>query len=608
MSRKCKLFSFMPIYLVVVCINNTCSLHLAFQAQWYLKFYAIIIYIALLAILIFIYRQFLINREKRRTYYQIKELETQRWKELDELKSSFFANISHEFRTPLTLIMSSLQKMMEEQLPGKNDLTVKLMYWNTNRLIFMINQILDLSKLDARKMKLSISKIKLEELLEPILLSFQTLTNSSEKVFDYEINDLETIVYCDVNKIERVVSNLLSNAFKYTDETGKISCRCRKVNYVPEDMAIRNVDEYIEFAVFDNGKGIPHEIQDKIFERFFTYHHTFESSTGIGLSLTKEFINLHGGNIKVESDPGVFTAFYMYLPLGVQHMDNYEMVPLSALNRRVDFSHIKHLEIIGEVIENEVDNSADQSILIVEDNAELQKILVALLKEKYKVLIAADGAKGIDMAIKYMPDLIISDIMMPHINGYELCKKLKNDILTSHIPIILLTAKVTNEDKIKGLSCGVNDYITKPFYNNEILLKVNNILSFQNKLKYKYTNFILRNDNNIDVSFDINDKLLLELKKVLEENYTDCNFNVDAFADILNISRVQLYRKVKSLTNQTTTEFIRNYRLEKAKELIKNKNFTVAQVAIQVGFSHPSYFTESFKKYFGTVPSNIENK
>ncbi len=582
------------------------KLFLDSQHLWYFSNWSFAIYGVVFLKIILLYRQILINREKRRAMLHIKKLEANRWKDINSLKSSFFANIYHELRTPLTLIMSPLQKLMEDQSLKKYNSTLKMMYWNTNRLLFMINQILDLSKLDAGKLQLQVSEINIKELFEPILFSFKTLTDGSTKTFDYEINDPDTLLYCDVEKIERVISNLLSNSFKYTCDNGMISYRCRKVNYIPENMNLKKAEEYLEIVVFDNGKGIPTEIQDKIFERFFTYHHTFESSTGIGLSLTKELVNMHGGNIKVESTPGLLTAFYVYLPIGLQHLTNYEEIPLHSLRRNTNLFLSEQLQILSN---HELDTERPEKmvILLVEDNKELQQLLKEMLSPGYKVLVANNGKNGLALARKEIPDLVISDIMMPKVNGFDLCKNLKSDLRTSHIPVILLSDKAANEDKLARLAIGANDYITKPFQNSEVLVKVRHILEYHNRLKVQYRNYIYGKTDKIS-SLSKEDRLLISLREVLEKNYKKNDFNVDAFAETLKISRVQLHRKVKSLTNQSTSDFMRNYRLEKAKELINNKNLTISQISFEVGFSNPSYFTESFKKHFGTVPSHYAEK
>ena len=583
---------------------NQCILFvfLSIKEPWYFSGYAISIYLSVFLLFVFIYRKYLIDRERRRALYHFKDLETQRWKELDNIKSSFFANISHELRTPLTIIMSSLQHLMEKKNTVNDKPTLQMMYWNANRLLSMINQILDLSKLDAGKMKLRMSKIKIGELSEPILSSFQAVTYSSAKIFHYEINDPEVSLYCDVEKIERVINNLLSNAFKYTPDKGMISFRCRKISHLPEGVNITKADEYIEMAVFDNGKGIPKEIQDKIFERFFTHHQTFESSTGIGLSLTREFVTLHGGSIKVESEPNVFTAFYVYLPLVKHPLVEYEEVPINQLQRNIDFNSIEQESLTLHSASDQNDENKSL-VLIIEDNRKLRHLIANLLRKSFGVVTASDGLQGLDLARQKIPDIIISDIMMPSLNGYELCNRLKNDLQTSHIPIILLTAKAAIEDKLKALNSGADDFITKPFNNKEIVLKVKNIINYRNQLKIRYRDFILGKEQ-MNAKSANDDKFLTSIRNILDEHYTDSDFTVDAFAQALCMSRVQLHRKIKALTNQSTSDFIRSYRLEKARTLIEKKELSIAQVAYQVGFSNPSYFTESFKKYYGMIPSN----
>ncbi|MFW6249328.1 MAG: response regulator, partial [Bacteroidota bacterium] len=300
------------------------------------------------------------------------------------------------------------------------------------------------------------------------------------------------------------------------------------------------------------------------------------------------------------------TAFYVYLPIGLQHLTNYEEIPLHSLRRNTNLILSEQLQILSN---HELDTERPERmvILLVEDNKELQQLLKEMLSPGYKVLVANNGKNGLDLARKEIPDLVISDIMMPKVNGFDLCKNLKSDLRTSHIPVILLSDKAANEDKLARLAIGANDYITKPFQNSEVLLKVRNILEYRNRLKVQYRNYIYGKTDKIS-SLSKEDRFLISLREVLEKNYKKNDFNVDAFAETLKISRVQLHRKVKSLTNQSTSDFMRNYRLEKAKELINNKNLTISQISFEVGFSNPSYFTESFKKHFGTVPSHYAEK
>ncbi len=534
----------------------------------------------------------------------------QKLKEANELKIQFFTNISHEFRTPLTLIIGTLDQIRNPE--SQNDETqkkVSLMQRNAERLLRLINQLMDFRKLDDGKMHLHAHKHDIVSFLNEITQSFEILAEQKEIDFQFRSSIEKLEVWFDDEKLDKVIFNLLSNAFKFTPEGGSIVVECRLWN---EDLekAKSEMCEFVEIRVKDTGIGIPPEEIIKIFEPFYEVEHkrrTHYTGTGIGLALSKSLVELHHGEILVDSSDGQGSCFTVRLPLGNQHLIAGEM-PDGDLSDAV-FDHSTPLVTTPESDEPEKlavgagrISQATPLILIVDDNPDVVTYITSCLESQYRVDKAENGKLGLDKAIKLMPDLIISDIMMPEMDGIEFCSKLKSDLETSHIPVILLTARSSDENIVEGFETGADDYITKPF-NSEILkARVHNLLESHKKLKEYFTQSLTFYSKDSSIR-TIDKKFIERMIETVEKNLLNPEINVDRLGKELGLTRVHLYRKIKSLTGHSPSEFVRLIKLKKAAELMKDTELSVAEVAFKVGFETPSYFTKCFREHFQQTPT-----
>jgi signal transduction histidine kinase/DNA-binding NarL/FixJ family response regulator len=538
--------------------------------------------------------------ELERKNYQIMEM--------DQMKTRFFANVSHEFRTPLTLILSPLESMlMKENLEENDRDNLEMMYRNAVRLLGLINQLLDLSKIDAGRLKVELIEYDIYKVLRMIARSFTPLAERKKIDYRVEIPDGELITYFDRDKLEKIITNLLTNAFKFTPEEGKVSCKIKFDN--KKEGMIKNS---LEIIVQDSGRGIPVEQLEKIFDRFYQVADTWKngiSGTGIGLSLTKELITLQHGKIVVESKPNEGSRFVIKLPLGKDHLKEHEFEVKKLEEAKDDVLIIKcqihDFETTGGKNENFISEQVDQPVLlIVEDNADVRQHIYENFEKEYLIKQAKNGKEGWEKAVALVPDLIMSDVMMPEMDGVELCKKLKTDERTSHIPVILLTARADVEDKIEGLETGADDYITKPFNIKELLSRSKNLIEQRKKLREKYIHQIDLEPGEIDVE-SADERFLKRALEVIEKNMGDCEFDVNNFYPEMNMSRMQLFRKLKALVSQTPSELIRNMRLKRATQLMKQKFGNIAEITYEVGFNNLSYFAKCFKEKFGVLPSEF---
>jgi DNA-binding response OmpR family regulator/anti-sigma regulatory factor (Ser/Thr protein kinase) len=532
--------------------------------------------------------------------------EAEKLHEVDGMKSRFFANISHEFRTPLTLIFGPAKDISDKTNEQDTKQSAGIIKRNANKLYGLVNQLLDLSKLEAGKMTLETSEQNIIPLLKGLVLSFTSL--AERKKITLQFNTIEEIlnVYIDKDKVEKVITNLLSNAFKFTPEGGNI------------DFTVEKMIEDVEIRIADNGIGIPKERIDKIFDRFFQVDgsHTRESEgTGIGLALTKELVELHKGKIKVESKEGEGTTLTVLLPLGKDHLKPEEICEAEEEEEKE-----KELTLTEDIIpesENrkektdvdlllDIDLSADKAdkplLLIVEDNSDVRKYIISHLEGDYRIQEAIDGEDGLEQALKHIPDLIISDVMMPKMDGFELCNKLKTDEKTSHIPIIMLTAKATSKDKIEGYETGADDYIMKPFDAAELKVRIKNLIEIRRKLQEKFSleDFAIPKELN-----SIDEQFMKRVLKAINENISEEKYSIEQLAKEAAMSRNHLHRKLKALAGKSPSLFLRSIRLAKAKTLIKEKKGTISEISFLVGFSSPIYFNKCFKEEFGYSPSEV---
>jgi signal transduction histidine kinase/ligand-binding sensor domain-containing protein/DNA-binding response OmpR family regulator len=549
-------------------------------------------------------RKFALEQEKIHTEQAQKEVE--RIRELDRLKIKFLTNLSHEFRTPISLIIGPVDKLLTHEKNEWANSHLYLIKRNARRLLNLVNQLLDFRKMEEHELKLHVSEGELVAFIKEASDSFRDLSERKkiDFVFSSEINKLHTIF--DHDKIERILFNVLSNAFKFTLEGGLI-----RLDIKQEDNASDPLKTWVAIRVSDTGIGISADKKEKIFEPFFqntTAAAILNQGTGIGLSITKEFVKMHGGTINVESEPGKGSSFTIHLPFvtsAVVQPGNEGLPEQSVMDVETELPEESREEIKG--VDPVINNADIPSILLVEDNDDFRFYLKDNLRLYYKVYEAANGKEGWKKALANHPQLIVSDISMPYMTGIELSRKIKSDKRTSHIPVILLTALTGEEEQIRGLETGANDYITKPFNFEVLNAKIKNLLALNTIFKSTYSKQIKVVAP--EVKIESNDESLLQdIMLYLEENLTDTQLSVENLSRHLGMSRSSLYSKLLELTGQTPVEFIRSVKLDKAAVLLDKSNMNVAQIAYSVGFSTPTYFAKSFKAKFNMLPSEYINK
>jgi signal transduction histidine kinase/DNA-binding response OmpR family regulator/ligand-binding sensor domain-containing protein len=600
------------------------SLTVQIHKPWWATFFAFGIYILVVICLIFAYirvRIWRLKKEKleleRQVDLRTRQIEEQKEEILaqrdmleeqnqqifqhEELKSRFFTNVSHEFRTPLSLIQSPVEELLDDpRRSEKERRKLNTVQRNVRRLINLVNQLLDISKLDGGKMKLELIEANVLNHLQAITGIFISLAETKSINYVCHFQTTEVKYWFDPDKLEKIAGNLLSNAFKFTPPGGDILFTASYKNSVDSP-----VEKYLEFSVNDTGPGIPAQSLEKIFDRFYQVEASLKSEgggTGIGLSLTREITKLLHGDIMVESTPGKGSTFTVVLPLGKKHLDDSEFILLKEVPECVDIKPDLHTSL-KETNPTSEEKPLEKKpiILVVEDNRDIRLQLADNLFKQYTILEAIDGVAGLKKAIESIPDLIITDLMMPHMDGKELCEKLKKDERTCHIPIIMLTAKVTLEDKITGYLTGADDYIPKPFHMAELKARVSNLIDQRNKLRERFRREITLQPTDISIT-SMDEKFLKKVMEVTEKLMNDETFDLNKLRAEMNMTRSTLFRKIRALTGQCPTEFIRTLRLKRAADLLKQNFGNVTQISLEVGFNNLSYFNRSFKKLFGVSP------
>jgi signal transduction histidine kinase/ligand-binding sensor domain-containing protein/DNA-binding response OmpR family regulator len=532
----------------------------------------------------------LTKRSEKKLAYARENMRVNQQLEMDEMKLRFFTNISHEFRTPLTLILSPLDDLLKKVKDPEEEESLSIMRRNARHLLTLVNQLLDFRKLDMNAQTLQKSLGDIVQFVKQQTGLFVEVMARKEIAFQFTSQLTHLYMYFDAEKLSTVLINILSNAYKFTPDEGKIAL----------DLS-RTDDGNIRISVTDNGTGIPENELDKIFDRFYQVKNEGSlhyQGSGIGLHISKEFVLLHGGEIRAENVPEGGARFIILLPCKEEVTEvEDETTPPSADNEKATDEDVALEE---EWIPNRL-----PKILIVEDNKDLRTLLVSRLKEQYSILQAADGAEGLAIALKEIPDMILSDVMMPGMDGLELCKSIKGDIRTSHIPLILLTAKTGEESKLEGLTAGADDYITKPF-NQEILqIKMHNLIETRKRNQIALEKQIKIEPSKITVN-SLDEKLIRKAIEYTETNISNPDFSVEELSRELGMSRVHLYKKLSSLTGKTPIEFIRIIRLKRAAQLLKESQLTVSEIAYEVGFNNPKYFRKYFKDEFGVLPSQYD--
>ncbi len=547
-------------------------------------------------------KQQLLQRQK-----ELEQHESERLLELDKLKTNLYTNITHEFRTPLTLILGPVRKMLakpEKISTGELVNNLKLVQDNGQRLLSLVTQILDLQKLEARQVQPQYMQADMMALLNYLVDSFQSLVESKNITLDIEcVPDLLMMDY-DRDMFQKIFSNLLANAIKFTPDGGAV--------HVTAVASAR----WLELAVSDTGIGIPEEKLDSIFNLFYQVDNTStrnQEGTGIGLTLVKELVELSGGNIRVESTPGTGSTFRVKLPIHqdapVAESQNYSTIE--------KYSKPDHGSAIA--IAYPVSDKSDSTplILVVEDNPDVARYIGSCLERDYRIQYATNGKRGIEQALESIPDLVISDVMMPEVDGFEVCRFLKEDARTSHIPVILLTALSEIQDRLEGLRRGADAYLTKPFFEEELIITVEQLLRLRQILQKRYTGISVPSNlthaktseslSGAPEIFDIpkEDAFMTQVLDIIRKHTENAEFTVDQLNREMGMSNTQLFRKLKALTALSATQLIRQVRLDRAKELLRTSNLTVAEIAYQTGFTDPSYFTRIFSREIGVTPTEF---
>ncbi len=536
------------------------------------------------------------QNQQERLKAQRSMAEVERMKDLDHIKTRFFANISHEFRTPLTLINGPLQQAKQDA-GNENKTSIELseksfniIKKNTNRLQNLVDQLLDLSKIESGDLHLKLTKGGLLSFLRSQVFSFESMGERQNISLNTHFTNGFESAYYDKDKLEKILSNLLSNAFKYTPSGGAVHVTVSK-----------DVD-HVLIEIGDTGKGIGKEELNRIFDRFYRIEGTETKGSGIGLALTKELVDLHNGQISVRSEHERGTTFKVRLPITLTALPETAIYQeeLKVKNERTE----KLMDTKVNLRPKSDQKSNRDMVLIVEDNLDLMEFIKDILNEHYQVLSARDGLQGERMAIEHIPDLIVSDVMMPKKDGFQLCHSLKANVKTSHIPILLLTAKAGQANKIEGLSQGADAYLTKPFDAQELLIRIKNLIMARKKIWEQITSkkSLLIDDLNLK---SVDDTFLQKVSKTIKDNLDNDLLSVEDIAASVGFSRAQLHRKLKALINKSAGQLVSEIRLNEARVLLINKAGSVSEIAYSVGFSNMSYFTKSFKEKFGVLPSKI---
>jgi signal transduction histidine kinase/ligand-binding sensor domain-containing protein/DNA-binding response OmpR family regulator len=572
------------------------------QTEWAILLYAVIFILGIWGII-----KFQNNRTKLRAELRMREFESNHLREIESMKSRFFANLSHEFRTPLMLIKGPVEQLLHGRIKENITEYYKMLFRNTEKLQHLIDQLLELSQLESASIPLNLNKQNLVSLLRGFTNSFIQLAVQKNISLTFQSDEENIIASIDKDKFEKIINNLLNNAFKFTGNSGNISVRL-------------SVEKELNIAVIsisDTGIGIPNEYQSKIFNRFYQVDDSSKRThygSGIGLALVKELINLHKWDISFQSKEGEGTNFYIKIPIDKDYAVSAGTKDLLAetdgeksekelLQTTNDIHSIDYTDKMAKPVQQ----AEKSKILIVEDSQDVRKFISDLLKKDYETFEAEKAEEGIKLALKNMPELIISDIMMPGMDGIEFCKLIKNNWETSHIPVILLTAKISQDSKIEGLETGADDYITKPFSYDELSIRIKNLINQRKVLREKFSREINIEPGSISGN-SLDKEFMGNVLKIIEENLHNEKFDSELLAKKMYISRSQLHRKLHAITGQGPGEFIRIYKLKRAAQKIFEKKLSITQIAYDIGFNSPAQFTRAFQKYFNCLPSEFNSK
>lgn len=597
--------------------EKTDAVQFTINPPWWLTWWAYTIYFFVTIIAIYGIRKYELNRIRLKNQLNLESVTSEKLRELDQVKSRFFANISHEFRTPLTLILGQISNTLSNKLDSKIKNNLEVANRNAQRLLHLINQLLDLSKIESGSMNVKSVHADIVLFTKNIFFSFESLAAGKNIFLNCKCDHDRIEINYESEKLEKVFLNLLSNAFKFTPEGGKIeiAIMCPPLSVFDNKVS---ANRFIEIIISDTGIGIPAENIPHLFNRFYQVDNSTtreHQGTGIGLALSKELVELHGGKISVASKVGAGSTFTVQLPF-----ENGDIINGKSLKIEKELSksvNDKEAIINDSLFLDEIDLSSTKTsnikennkeiILVVEDNSDVRNYITEQLTNDFQIFEAEDGQEGISLAKTHTPDLIITDVMMPKVDGYQLTTDLKQDEKTSHIPIIMLTAKAEFDSKIEGFKTGADDYIIKPFSAKELLVRVKNLIATRRQLRRQFSKATIIKPSDV-TAVSVDQQFLKKIITTVERYIENEQFSVDKLAEEANMSVSQLNRKLRALIDQPAGRLIRSMRLQRAADLLKKESGTIAEICYQVGYNDQTSFTRAFKKQFGDSPSKYKIK
>ena len=570
------------------------TLGIVVNPPFWMSWWAYLLYAAGLVVVLFLARYRMLKREREKFHLQQIENEVAKNEEINNMKFRFFTNVSHELRTPLTLIISPLEGMFKETTDELQSTRLQLMYRNAQRLLHLVNQLLDFRKGEMSTHQLSLSEGDIISYVHSVCNSFLLMADKKHIQFSF-FSGIDTFSMAfDADKVGKIVMNLLSNAFKFTPEGGRVTVMIEHVTGTPDTLEIK---------IADTGIGISDVDKEHIFDRFYQADHKGVEETtgnGIGLSLVRDFVTLHEGEVKVFDNIGTGSVFVIQFP--VKHVETQVQLP-EETGMSVGDEEDREMK---EEVREETGRKDSPLLLVVDDNEDFRIFMRYSLELQYRVKLAVNGNEAWEMMQEELPDLVISDVMMPQMDGNELCRLIKQDKRTAHIPVILLTARQNTEAKLEGLQTGADDYVTKPFNMTILVLRIRKLIELSRY--HRVTQGMIDPAPSEIVITSLDEKLIEKAIKYVEDNMSRTELSVEELSRELGMSRVHLYKKLLQITGKTPIEFIRVIRLKRAAQLLRESQLHVSEVAFEVGFNNPKYFSRYFKDEFGVLPSVYQEK
>ena len=570
------------------------TLGIVVNPPFWMSWWAYLLYAAGLVVVLFLARYRMLKREREKFHLQQIENEVAKNEEINNMKFRFFTNVSHELRTPLTLIISPLEGMLKETTDELQSTRLQLMYRNAQRFLHLVNQLLDFRKGEMSTHQLSLSEGDIISYVHSVCNSFLLMADKKHIQFSF-FSGIDTFSMAfDADKVGKIVMNLLSNAFKFTPEGGRVTVMIEHVTGTPDTLEIK---------IADTGIGISDVDKEHIFDRFYQADHKGVEETtgnGIGLSLVRDFVTLHEGEVKVFDNIGTGSVFVIQFP--VKHVETQVQLP-EETGMSVGDEEDREMK---EEVREETGRKDFPLLLVVDDNEDFRIFMRYSLELQYRVKLAVNGNEAWEMMQEELPDLVISDVMMPQMDGNELCRLIKQDKRIAHIPVILLTARQNTEAKLEGLQTGADDYVTKPFNMTILVLRIRKLIELSRY--HRVTQGMIDPAPSEIVITSLDEKLIEKAIKYVEDNMSRTELSVEELSRELGMSRVHLYKKLLQITGKTPIEFIRVIRLKRAAQLLRESQLHVSEVAFEVGFNNPKYFSRYFKDEFGVLPSVYQEK